>query len=55
MKITIVILSILLVALLIPTIIYGPWVLFGKSQKQNYANTYAIQNVGTGKDIRVKM
>lgn len=27
---------------------------FGKQQKQNYANTYAIQNVSTGKDIRVK-
>lgn len=54
MKVTIIILSILLVALLIPTVIYSPWILFGKQQKQNYTNTYSIQNVSTGKDIRVK-
>ncbi|MFT3995364.1 MAG: hypothetical protein QM660_13710 [Dysgonomonas sp.] len=54
MKITIIILSTLLVALLIPVVIYAPWIFFGKQQKQNYANTYAIQNVSTGKDIRVK-
>jgi hypothetical protein len=49
----IILLSLLLVALLIPTVKYAPWILFGKKQKQNYENTYAIQNVGTGKDIRV--
>lgn len=54
MKTTIIILSILLIALLIPVVIYAPWIFFGKQQKQNYANTYAIQNVSTGKDIRVK-
>ena len=54
MKITIIILSILLIALLIPIAIYAPWIFFGKQQKLNYANTYAIQNVSTGKDIRVK-
>lgn len=54
MKITIIILSTLLITLLIPVVIYAPWIFFGKQQKQNYANTYAIQNVSTGKDIRVK-
>ena len=54
MKATIIILAILLIALLIPTVKYAPWIFFGRSQKQNYANTYAIQNVSTGKDIRVK-
>lgn len=54
MKITIIILSTLLIALLIPVVIYAPWIFFGKQQKQNYAHTYAIQNVSTGKDIRVK-
>lgn len=49
----IILLAFLLVALLIPTIKYAPWVIFGKNQKRNYANTYAIQNVDTGKDIRV--
>lgn len=53
MKTVIIILSLLLVALLIPTVKYAPWIFFGRSQKQNYANTYAIQNVSTGKDIRV--
>lgn len=49
----IIILSAIVIALLIPTAKYAPWIFFGKKQKQNYANTYAIQNVGTGKDIRV--
>lgn len=51
--IIIVVLAVLLIALLIPTMRYAPWIRFGKKQKQHYANTYAIQNVGTGKDIRV--
>lgn len=53
MKIAIIILSILLIALLIPTVKYAPWIFFGTKMKQSYSNTYAIQNVGTGKDIRV--
>lgn len=50
----IIILAILLIALLIPVVKYAPWIYFGRMQKKSYANTYAIQNVGTGKDIRVK-
>jgi hypothetical protein len=57
MKTTIIILSTLLLILLIPTLYYGqryaPWILFGTKMKRAYENTYAIQNVGTGKDIRV--
>lgn len=51
--IIIILLSALLIALLIPTILYAPWIRFGKKMKDNYENTYAIQNVATGKDIRV--
>ncbi len=51
--IMIILLSALLIALLISVSKYAPWICFGKKMKSNYENTYAIQNVGTGKDIRV--
>lgn len=53
MKMTVVILSVLLVVVLIPAIYFAPWIYFSFLMKRNYANTYAIQNVGVNKDIRV--
>jgi hypothetical protein len=53
MKIAIVMLSAVLVLLLIPTVKFAPWIYFSYLMKNNYSNTYAIQNVGVGKDIRV--
>lgn len=51
--IIIIILSILLIISIGLFIYFGPWVYFSYLMKRNYANTYAIQNVSTGKDIRV--
>lgn len=39
--------------LLVPALYFAPWIYFETKVKTNYANTYAIQNAGTGKDIRV--
>jgi len=44
---------ILLVLIVLSIIVFGPRIYKDIKKKQNYANTYAIQNVGTGKDIRV--
>lgn len=43
----------LLGLIVIAAIVFGPRIYKDVKKKQNYANTYAIQNVGTGKDIRV--
>jgi len=53
MKIATIILAVVLVIVLIPAIYFAPWIYFSFLMKRNYANTYAIQNVGTNKDIRV--
>lgn len=53
MKMTVVILSVLLLVVLIPAIYFAPWIYFSFLMKRNYANTYAIRNVGVNKDIRV--
>ncbi|MDR2038874.1 MAG: RICIN domain-containing protein [Bacteroidales bacterium] len=45
---------ILLVLISIPTVIFGPRIHKDIQKKRNYANTYAIQNIGNGKDIRVR-
>ena len=50
MKATLITLLILIVLL---AIIFAPRIYKDVKKKRNYANTYAIQNVGTGKDIRV--
>lgn len=39
--------------IIVPTIMFGPRIRKDISKKRNYANTYAIQNVAVGKDIRV--
>ncbi|MDR0368518.1 MAG: RICIN domain-containing protein [Bacteroidales bacterium] len=44
---------IILLTLIIPIVFFSPRVCKDIRKKQNFANTYAIQNVGTGKDIRV--
>lgn len=43
----------LLILIVLSTIIFAPRIYKDVKKKRNYANTYAIQNVGTGKDIRV--
>ena len=43
----------LLVLIVLVAVVFGPRIYKDIKKKQNYANTYAIQNVGTGKDIRV--
>lgn len=53
MKTTVIILIVLLVVLLIPMVKFAPWVYFSYKMKTSYSNTFAIQNVGTNKDIRV--
>ncbi len=53
MKITILILSILLIVLFVPAVFFGPWIYFSFLMKRQHTNTYAIQNVGVNKDIRV--
>ncbi len=53
MKMAVIILSILFVVVLIPTIYFAPWIYFSFLMKNCYVNTYAIQNVGVNKDIRV--
>lgn len=53
MKLTILIFSVLLIALLVPVLFFGPWIYFSFLMKRQYTNTYAIQNVGVNKDIRV--
>jgi hypothetical protein len=45
---------IIIVVTIIAAFVFGPRIRKDIKKKQNYANTYAIQNVGTGKDIRVK-
>jgi hypothetical protein len=42
-----------LVLIALSAIVFGPRIYKDVKKKLNYANTYAIQNVGTGKDIRV--
>jgi hypothetical protein len=44
---------VLLALIIIPALAFGPRILKDYKKKRNYANTYAIQNTGTGKDIRV--
>lgn len=46
-------LSALLILIVLSAIIFAPRIYKDVKKKRNYANTYAIQNVGTGKDIRV--
>lgn len=43
----------LLILIVLSAIIFAPRIYKDVKKKRNYANTYAIQNVGTGKDIRV--
>lgn len=50
MKVTLIILLILIGILVV---VFGPRIYKDIQKKRNYANTYAIQNVGSGKDIRV--
>jgi len=44
---------VIIVVFVIATIVFGPRIYKDIQKKQNYANTYAIQNVGSSKDIRV--
>lgn len=53
MKTIVIVMSVFVVLILIPVIYYAPWIYFSYQVKSNYINTYAIQNVGTKKDIRV--
>lgn len=54
MKTFIFVTSIVIVILfVVGVIVFGPRIAGDIQKKRNYANTYAIQNVGTGKDIRV--
>lgn len=46
-------LIILLVLIAIAAVVFGPRIHKNIQKKRNYANTYAIQNLGNGKDIRV--
>lgn len=46
-------LIILLILIGLSAIVFAPRIIKDIKKKQNYENTYAIQNVGTGKDIRV--
>ena len=41
------------VIIIVPTIMFGPRIYKDINKKRNYANTYAIQDVAVGKDIRV--
>ncbi len=50
MKATVIILLILIG---LSAIVFAPRIIKDIQKKRNYANTYAIQNVGNGKDIRV--
>lgn len=50
MKVTLII---LLVLIAITAVVFGPRIHKDVQKKRNYANTYAIQNVASGKDIRV--
>lgn len=50
MKVTLII---FLVLIAIAAVVFVPRIYKDIQKKRNYANTYAIQNVGTGKDIRV--
>lgn len=42
----------LLTLIIVVAVIFGPRIIKDIKKKQNYANTYAIQNIGTGKCIR---
>ncbi len=46
-------LIILLILIGLSAIVFAPRIIKDIQKKRNYANTYAIQNVGNGKDIRV--
>lgn len=46
-------LIILLILIGLSAIVFAPRICKDIKKKRNYANTYAIQNVGNGKDIRV--
>jgi hypothetical protein len=46
-------LIVLLILIALSAIIFGPRICKDIKKKQKYANTFAIQNVKTGKDIRV--
>lgn len=43
----------LLALIIVATVIFGPRLWKDIQKKRGYANTYAIQHVGTGKDMRV--
>jgi len=43
---------ILLILVILSAIVFGPRIIKDIKKKQNYANTYAIQNVGTDKCLR---
>lgn len=43
----------LLGLIVIVAVVFGPRICKDIQKKRNYANTYAIQNVGAGKDVRV--
>lgn len=45
---------VIVVVVVIATIVFAPRISRDIKKKRNYENTYAIQNVGTGKDIRVR-
>lgn len=45
---------VIIVVAAIAAFMFGPRIHKDIKKKQNYANTYAIQNIGTGKDIRVQ-
>lgn len=42
----------LLALIIVVAVVFGPRIIKDIKKKQNYANTYAIQNIGTGKCIR---